>query len=108
MKRFIAFAEFFLFYLKEVILANIKIAYDVLTPRLRTNPKLLHIDIDYDLTDWQLTILANLITMTPGTLSIDIAEDRKSLFIHAMYVESDEALKKTVNQGYARRVLNVF
>ena len=108
MKRFIAFIEFILFYLKEVVLANIRVAADVLTPKFQMNPKLVHIDIEYDLTDRQLTILANLITMTPGTLSIDIAEDRKSLFIHAMYIKSDEALKKEVNENYVRRILRVF
>ena len=108
MKKLIALIEFFLFYLKEVILSNIRVAHDVLTPTLYMNPKFLRIDIEHDMTDWQLTVLANLITMTPGTLSIDIAEDRKSLFIHAMFIENDEDLKKEVNENYVRRIINVF
>lgn len=85
-----------------------QVAYDVLTPTLYMNPQLLHVAIESELTDLQLTILANLITMTPGTLSIDIAEDRKSLFVHAMFIESEEALQREVNDNYVRRILNVF
>ena len=110
MKRLIASIDFLLFYLKEVILANIRVARDVLTPtsHMNMNPKLVNIEIEQDLTDWQLTILANLITMTPGTLSIDISEDRKSIFIHAMFIESSEALQKEINENYVRRIINVF
>jgi len=108
MKKIFASIEFLLFYIKEVVLSNIRVAYDVLTPTHHMNPKLLHIDIERDLTDTQITILANLITMTPGTLSIDVAEDRKSLFIHAMFIDGDAELEKEINQNYVRRILNVF
>lgn len=108
MKKLIAAIEFFIFYLKEVILANIRVAHDVMTPTMHMNPQLVHIPIERELTDWQLTILANLITMTPGTLSIDIAEDKKSLFIHAMFYESETVLRREVNGNYVRRILNVF
>ena len=34
--------------------------------------------------DFEITLLANLITLTPGTLSVDVSDDRKTLFVHAI------------------------
>ena len=108
MKRFFALIEFALFYLKEIILSNGRVAHDVLTPNLHMTPKLVHIRVEQELTDWQCTILANLITMTPGTLSIDIADDHKTLFIHSMFNDCEESLTKEINENYVRRIKNVF
>ena len=107
MKRVGRIIEFILFYIKEVTLSNVRVAYGVCVPSAM-NPKLVMIGLDHDMTDWQLTLLANLITMTPGTLSIDISADRRSLFIHAMFIDSPEQLQKDVNEQYARRIRNVF
>ena len=108
MRRVWRIIEFILFYLKEVTLSNIRVAYGVCVPSAM-NPKLVMVALDHhDMTDWQLTLLANLITMTPGTLSINISADRRSLFIHAMFIDSPEQLQKDVNEQYARRIRNVF
>lgn len=108
MKRIFAAIEFLIFYLKEVFVSNMKVAHDVLTPTLHMNPALVHVPLEQPLSDVQLTALANLITMTPGTLSVDVAEDRKSLFIHAMYFEGEAALKEEVEDKYIKRILNVL
>ncbi len=108
MKRILAFLELSLFYGKEIILSNFRIAHDVLTPTLHMNPKMVEIELEPDLTDIQLTALANLITMTPGTLSIDITQDRKKLLIHAMYVDDAETLENVIKDDYERRISNVF
>ncbi|MBW3600685.1 MAG: Na+/H+ antiporter subunit E, partial [Planctomycetes bacterium] len=59
-------------------------------------------------TDDEITLLANLITLTPGTLSLDVSEDRKTLFVHAMYIEDPEKLRRHVKEGMERRVLELL
>ena len=56
-------------------------------------------------TDLEITVLANLITMTPGTLSLDISPDRKTLYVHAMYIRDPEALRRDIQENFEPRVL---
>ena len=54
--------------------------------------------------DAGITVLANLITLTPGTLSLDVSPDRKTLFVHALHVEDPDAFRREVKEGFERRV----
>jgi multicomponent Na+:H+ antiporter subunit E len=59
-------------------------------------------------TDLEITLLANLITMTPGTLSIDTSEDKKVLYVHAMYLDDPEEYKKDLKSGLERKLLEIL
>jgi len=99
--------SFFFFYLKEVVLANFQVAYDVLTPTHLMSPAVISLPLDEDLTELQLFLLSNLITMTPGTLSMDVSSDRRTLYIHAMYLENVEKSREDL-MDYQRRIREVF
>jgi multicomponent Na+:H+ antiporter subunit E len=90
-----------------LILANLRVAYDVMTPRHLMRPGVIAIPLDAE-TDAEITILANLISLTPGTLSLDVSEDRKVLYIHAMYIEDVEKTQQDIKNGFERRVLEVL
>ncbi|MBI3997530.1 MAG: Na+/H+ antiporter subunit E [Armatimonadetes bacterium] len=98
--------EFLLFYFWELLLANLRVAYDVLTPRHHMRPGILAIPLDAR-TDGEIAILANLITLTPGTLSLDVSDDRQVLYIHATYVDEVEAFRQRLKEKLERRVLEV-
>lgn len=68
--------------------ANLQLARDILRPRPRFRPGFFHFDAA-DLSATQRVLLANLISLTPGTLTVDADEERRSLYIHTLY--SDEA-----------------
>jgi multicomponent Na+:H+ antiporter subunit E len=96
------------FFVWELILANLRVAYDVLTPRHHMRPGVVAIPLDVR-TEAQITVLSCLITLTPGTLSIDVSGDRRTLFIHAMYIDADvDALRWKIKRGFERRVLEVL
>jgi multicomponent Na+:H+ antiporter subunit E len=59
-------------------------------------------------TDAEITFLANLITLTPGTLSLGVSHNRSILYIHAMYVTDRERLIAEVKDGFERRVLELL
>ncbi len=99
--RFIGFVGY---YVWELVKSNAIIAYDVLTPTHHMRPGVVGIPIEAQ-TDLEITVLANLITMTPGTLSLDISPDRRTLYVHAMYIRDPEKLRADIKENLERRVL---
>lgn len=99
--------SFFLFFLKELVKANLQVAYDVITPRFFMKPGIVKIDLDAE-TDLEITLLANLITLTPGTLSLDVSDDKKVLYVHAMYINDKEQFVKSIKKGFEKRLLEIL
>jgi multicomponent Na+:H+ antiporter subunit E len=98
---------FVMFYLREMVLASIRVAHDVLTPTHYMRPALLAIPLDAK-TDFEILLLANMITMTPGSVSLDVSTDRSVLFVHIMYVDSPEKIRKEIKEQVERRVLELL
>lgn len=105
--RFFRFIGFFFFFLWELLVANLRVAYEVLTPRYQMRAAIIAIPLDAN-SDLEITVLANLITLTPGTLSLDVSADRKILYIHAMHVHDVEKFRKEIKVRLERRVMEVF
>lgn len=108
MSRLIAIIDLFFFYLKEVVLSNFQVAHDVLTPTHHMNPEFVTIPLNPALSNVQIMMLANLITMTPGTLSVEIEEEKHELLIHAMFSEEKSQIIDSIKNNYERRVTRVF
>jgi multicomponent Na+:H+ antiporter subunit E len=99
--------RFFGYYLWELILANMRVAYDVMTPKHRMRPGVIAIPLDAR-TDVEITMLANLITLTPGSVSLDVSTDRRFLYLHAMYIDDVEEYRASVKNTLECRVLEVL
>ncbi|GAB4175203.1 MAG: Na+/H+ antiporter subunit E [Terrimicrobiaceae bacterium] len=102
--KVLAFAAY---YLKELVRSNLIIAYDVLTPTHHMKPGVVAVPIRAE-TDLEITLLANLISMTPGTLTLDLSPDRKTLYVHAMYIADPQALRDDIIQNLENRVLEIL
>lgn len=98
---------FALFYVWELVLANLRVASDIITPRRRIRPGVLAIPLDAK-TDAEITMLANLITLTPGSVSLDVSSDRRFLYLHAMYISDLEKYRENIKSSMERRVLEVL
>jgi multicomponent Na+:H+ antiporter subunit E len=94
------------YFLRDLIVANLKVAYDVVTPTHHMSPGVLAIPLDCT-TDGEITMLANMITLTPGTLALDVSADRKTLFIHSTYTPDAELMRKSIKTGVEARILEV-
>lgn len=105
-RRLVAIAGFIPYFIKEMITANLRVAYDVLTPQDYMQPGIVAVPLDLE-TDLQITLLAACITLTPGTLSLHISEDRRTLFVHAMYIDNPEALVQEIKQGFEKRIQEI-
>lgn len=95
------------FFLYELIKANIQVAYEVMTPTLYMKPGIVSVPLDVK-TDLEITFLANLISLTPGTLSIDVSESREVLYVHAMYVLDKDEFIFGIKNGFERKVLELL
>lgn len=99
--------RFAFFYLKEFLLAALRVTYDVLTPGNHMRPGILAIPLDAK-SDGEISLLANLITLTPGGISLELSTDRKVLYIYEMYLDPKKDFIKEVKEGLERRVLEVM
>lgn len=95
------------YFIWELIIANLRLAYDLLTPGTDIEPRIIAMPLSAK-TDAAITVVASLITLTPGTLSVDVSKDKKTLYIHAMYAKDEAALIKELKNGFERRVLEVL
>ena len=98
------FAAFFLF---ELIKSNFKVARDVLTNQHYMKPRIIAVPLDAK-TDTEITLLANLISLTPGSLSLDISDDKQVIYVHVMYAEDAEAAKREIKDGLESWVLKLL
>jgi multicomponent Na+:H+ antiporter subunit E len=99
---------FFLFYfLKELIVSNLKVAFDIITPKDYMKPGIAAIPLDAK-TDIEITLLANLITLTPGTLSLDVSSDKKYLYVHSLYIEDVDEFKRQIKSGIEKKLLEIL
>jgi multicomponent Na+:H+ antiporter subunit E len=98
---------FIFYFIKEMIWANLRVAADVVTPQHYMRPRIIGLPLTAH-THAEITLLANLISLTPGTLSLDVSSDRRMLFIHAMYAEDPEKLKHDIKTGLERRLLELM
>ena len=100
--------RFSAFFVWELVIANLRVARDVLRPGpLRMKPRVIAVPIDLH-GDVPVTLLANVISLTPGTLSLDISDDRKTLFVHAIHAPDSEKAIGEIKQGFERLVSNLF
>ena len=88
---------FILFYLGKLLQANFIIAMDILTPKMKGNPRFMDVPVIVK-SDLGLLLFSNLLSMTPGTLSMDISEDKKTIMVHVLYFSTEERLMNDFNQ----------
>ena len=106
-RRVIMLLRFVGFFLWQIVKTNLRVAYEVLTPTHYMRPGILAMPLDAK-TDLEITLLANLISLTPGTLSLDISPDRRFLFVHSMYIRDFEQEKRALKDGFERRLLEIL
>ncbi|AVR44520.1 Na+/H+ antiporter subunit E [Christiangramia fulva] len=94
------------FFLYELVKANLEVAYEVITPKLNMTPGIIMVPLDVQ-SNMGITLLANMISLTPGTLSIDVSNDRKVLFVHAMYIKDRDQFIYSIKNGFERRILEI-
>lgn len=99
--------EFVVFFIKEVTIATARIAYEIVTPTHYMEPAIIAIPLETR-SRLQTAILASLITLTPGSFSIEISADEKTLYVHTMYLESPDSFRQEIKDKFEKRVINLL
>ncbi|MFN3405588.1 MAG: Na+/H+ antiporter subunit E [Cytophagaceae bacterium] len=97
---------FILFFLKELIKANLKVMYDIVTPKHYMRPGILSVPLDTQ-DELQITVLANLLTLTPGTLAVEVSYDKKMMYVHCMYIQNKDEVKNGIKK-FEKKVLDLL
>ncbi|MCW4149464.1 Na+/H+ antiporter subunit E [Halomonas sp. 18H] len=99
--------RFILRVLGDIITANIQVAWLIVNPWRRTRPHF----VEYPLMlqeRFTITLLANTISLTPGTVSANLRMDGETLLIHALDVDDDEALIEQIRERYERPLKEIY
>ncbi|MBE0655412.1 MAG: Na+/H+ antiporter subunit E, partial [Bacteroidales bacterium] len=98
----IFYAGFFIFfYMYDVILSNISIAADILTPKHRMEPAIVDVKL-HTTKENEILAISNLISMTPGSLALDYNREKNTLTVHVMYYNDPEKFRRVTDQLQAR------
>jgi multicomponent Na+:H+ antiporter subunit E len=99
----LALAAFFAW---ELLVANFRVAADVLRGD-RMRPAVVGIPLEIT-SDGEILLLSMLINITPGSVTIDLSDDRRTLYVHVMHMESADATRREIKDGFERRVKSLF
>lgn len=99
--------SFILYFLYQMVKANMQVAYDVMTPKYFMRPGVVRYPL-HARTEFEINLLSTMISLTPGTLILDISEDRKTMYIHVMYLNDPETFVRETKTGLERRLLEIL
>ncbi len=111
--RSLRLVGFILYVLWEIVLSNLRLAWTIIQPgegmQARLDPGIIAVPLD--VTDpLEITVLATVITLTPGTLSVDLGHDQTGqqvLYVHELNVKDAEAFRRDIKHNFERRLLQI-
>lgn len=104
--RIVAVLRLTYIFIRELIFSNIEVFKTVLKPKLDMKPGIFAFPTILE-KDWEITILANLITLTPGTLVIDVSPDSKILYVHALDINDAQESIDSIKNTFEKAIMEV-
>lgn len=96
--------------LYDIVVANLEVAAIILGPLSRLRPAFVRVPLDIR-TDFAVTVLASTVTLTPGTVSVEIEDDAaggRVLVVHALRCLDPAGMARTIKQRYERRLKEIL
>jgi len=101
------FIRYVVVFLYDVLIANLQVAYQIVMPQERLKPAFIFIPLEIE-HPFTITVFASTISLTPGTVSSHVSDDRKMLIVHALHCEDEEALVREIKERYERPLKEIF
>lgn len=99
-RRLIALIVLALLFIRELVLSSVSVARTALAPDItRVRPAIIRVPLDLR-TDLGVTAVANLVSLTPGTTSLHISEDRSFLYVHCLDAPAQEAVVRSIRMTF--------
>jgi multicomponent Na+:H+ antiporter subunit E len=106
-QRVYAVLRFIVFYLGEIMKSNLRIALDIAKRKPDIKPGIVAVDA-HELSERATVLVANLITMTPGTLSLDVSEDGRWIYVHCLYLQDPDAVRKSMEKDFVQGLVALY
>lgn len=108
-ERTLKIPRFAIWYLGELIRTNVDVAMAVLATERKQQPGIVAVPLDCE-TDMEITAVANLVSLTPGSISVSVSRDRRTLYVHVLDLDLGqlEEFRQEVKEGIERRVLELI
>ncbi|MBJ3774487.1 Na+/H+ antiporter subunit E [Acuticoccus mangrovi] len=106
-RRTFSIVKLAVIFVYELVKSSIIVARLVLSPHRTLSPAIIAYPLEVR-TDAEITLLANLITLTPGTLSMDVSDDRSTLYVHAIDAPEPDAVIADIKKSFEDRIRKVF
>ena len=94
-------------FLRELVLSTVVVVRATLSPSIAVRPAVVAVPLRLR-SAAGVTLLADMVTLTPGTTSLHVSEDRSILYVHAMEVESAEAVRRDIAEKLEAPVMRVL
>lgn len=91
----------------EILIANAVVAKLILGPQKKLNPGFLHYELRLK-SSVGIGLLANTISLTPGTVTCDLSEDGRFLLIHALHIDDLDAIRAEIHHKFEKPLLEIF
>ncbi|WP_280768542.1 Na+/H+ antiporter subunit E [Salipaludibacillus daqingensis] len=105
-RRVIALFKLLFLFTYKLVLSNIDVTKIVLSPKMNIQPGIIAVPTKLK-TDWEVTLLANLISLTPGTLTMNFSENGRTLYVHSIHVPDKEKAIKEIHESFERAIMEV-
>ncbi|PPA70004.1 Na+/H+ antiporter subunit E [Jeotgalibacillus proteolyticus] len=106
MGKIVAIIKLTLMFVWELIKANFEVLLIVLKPKMDMKPGIFKYDTELK-KDWEITLLSLLITLTPGTLVMDVSDDNETLYIHALNIPDVNQAVSSIKDGFEKAIMEV-
>ncbi|MDQ0158701.1 Na+/H+ antiporter subunit E [Alkalibacillus salilacus] len=100
------FKLFVFIFIKELILSSVNIVALAYKPKLNVEPGIFKLPVELK-SSWEITLLSSLISLTPGTLSVAVAEDQSSIYVHAMDLPDIEESINDIKATFEKAIMEV-
>ncbi|RRA96314.1 Na+/H+ antiporter subunit E [Paenimyroides viscosum] len=98
---------FIILFFYDLLKANYEVTKDVITPNYNMKPGIVKYQMEAK-TDFEITMLANMIALTPGTVVIDLSKDKRSMYIHVMYLANKEEFIRRLSNRIEKKLLEII
>jgi multicomponent Na+:H+ antiporter subunit E len=105
--KLIYLIDFIFYYFRDLIRGAFKVANDVVTPKDLSSPGIIKVPL-LATTDFEIALLSNLVTFSPGSMVVDIDKDRSHLYIHLMFLSDKDEAIKDFKENFEQRVLRIL
>lgn len=106
LRRLWSILKLLLIFVRELTISNFVVIYHILRPKLAIRPGIFAYETALT-SAWEVTLLSCLICLTPGTLTLDVSADGKTLYIHAIDIKDAEEMVKQIRGNFEQVIMEV-